>query len=467
MINNILFPIESISREIDYKLILATMCSDEDVVYIAQHDYLYYISKFMSGGTYLGKNLFAINTDGTWKSRHTKLKKRGFSIVYLDEEGAVYWGDEETWKRRLNKRINVDEIKKDDHICTWGSFQKQHYQNVTKALPNNIVVTGHPRFDLFRGKYSTIYQEDVNKIKAKYGDFILIPTAFAWFNNSQGYKDSFSKRWSFSYDNSIEAKKEQIGNWSYSGKTFCSYVEMILYLSTEFPEINIILRPHPAEDASVYKNALSDIKNIHIISNSGITSWILSCKLLIQDGCTTAIEGYMGNKPTISFQPIDELKYDMFLPSVVSTKTRTINDVVEVVKQVFNKENSYINTIKDEKAVSLFVNFKSKRNTDAFESVFSVLEKSKKSKKNIKDDQFNNYLFLLFRIRYKFLTILKNLIRPLFAERNIRHNALKKIFPGFNKKEILETIKKIEQITNKKISCKFVNENLIILTKVK
>ena len=156
MINNILFPIESISREIDYKLVLAAMCSDEDVVYIAQHDYLYYISKFMSGGTYLGKNLFAINTDGTWKSRHTKLKKRGFSIVYLDEEGAVYWGDEETWRRRLNKRINVDEIKKDDHICTWGSFQKQHYQNVTKALPDNIVVTGHPRFDLFRGKYSII-----------------------------------------------------------------------------------------------------------------------------------------------------------------------------------------------------------------------------------------------------------------------------------------------------------------------
>ena len=112
--------------------------------------------------------MFAINTDGTWKSRHTELKKRGFSIVYLDEEGAIYWGGEETWRRRLNKRINVDEINKDDYICTWGSFQKQHYTNVTKALPDNIVVTGHPRFDLLQGKYSKIYQEDVNKIKSKY-----------------------------------------------------------------------------------------------------------------------------------------------------------------------------------------------------------------------------------------------------------------------------------------------------------
>ena len=79
-----------------------------------------------------------------------------------------------------------------------------------------------------------------------------------------------------------------------------------------------------------------DIKNIYLISNGEITSWILACKLLIQDGCTTAIEGYMGNKPTISFQPIDELNYEMFLPSVVSTKTRTISDVVEIVNIILN-----------------------------------------------------------------------------------------------------------------------------------
>ena len=40
-------------------------------------------------------------------------------------------------------------------------------------------------------------------------------------------------------------------------------------------------------------------------------------------------------------------------------------------------------------------------------------------------------------------------------------------FPGFDKKKILAKINKIEQITNNKISCKFVNENLIIVTKAK
>ena len=64
---------------------------------------------------------------------------------------------------------------------------------------------------------------------------------------------------------------------------------MVLYLRIEFPEINIILRPHPTENTTIYKNAFSDIKNIHIINNSGIAPWILSCKLLIQELETMSI----------------------------------------------------------------------------------------------------------------------------------------------------------------------------------
>ena len=48
MLNNILLPIEQIGREFDYKLLLASMCSEDDLIFIGQHDYLYFISKFMT-----------------------------------------------------------------------------------------------------------------------------------------------------------------------------------------------------------------------------------------------------------------------------------------------------------------------------------------------------------------------------------------------------------------------------------
>ena len=57
MMSNILFAIESISRELDYKLLLACMLLTKDrVVYIGQHDYSFFMSKYMNGGVYLGKN---------------------------------------------------------------------------------------------------------------------------------------------------------------------------------------------------------------------------------------------------------------------------------------------------------------------------------------------------------------------------------------------------------------------------
>ena len=94
-----------------------------------------------------------------------------------------------------------------------------------------------------------------------------------------------------------------------------------------------------------------------------------------------------------------------------------------------------------------------------------MLTNSINSRKLSKNDQFNEFLFIFFRIKYNLLTILKNLIRPFFKERHIRHKALTNIFPGFDKQEILLKIDKIEKITNTKIKCRFVNKNLIILTK--
>ena len=469
MKNNILLPIEQIGREFDYKLVLAAMCPENDVIYIGQHDYLYSISKFMSGGVYIGKNLFSIRPDGTWKSRHTKLKKCDFSIMYLDEEGAVYWGDEDTWRRRLNKRINISEIDRDDYICSWGAFQQNHYQTETKALNANIEVTGHPRFDLFKPKYFKIYQDKVSNIKSKYGDFILIPTAFAWFNNSQGYKDSFSKRWSFSYEDTLEAKKEQIGNWAYSGKTFCSYIEMILSLSSEFPQKNIIIRPHPSENTSAYLHAFSNISNIFINAEGGITPWILACEILIQDGCTSAIEGNIANKPTISYQPNYELKYDMFLPSVTTIKTKTIPEVIKAVNNVFNNKDLSKdindNLKKNIRALSLLENLKAEREFDSFDKVMSVLKKVIVSRKNEKNDQFNSILFLFFRVKFRLLEVAKNLLRPLFIEKYKNYKAIQNIFPGFDKQDLVTKIKNIEKITNSKINLKFFNKNLIILTK--
>lgn len=56
---NILLPIETINRELDYKLILGVKLVEKDrVIYIGQHDYLFGLSRFLRSGLYLGKTMF-------------------------------------------------------------------------------------------------------------------------------------------------------------------------------------------------------------------------------------------------------------------------------------------------------------------------------------------------------------------------------------------------------------------------
>lgn len=463
MKKNILFPIETSTRELDYKLLLAGMFVNKDKnIYIGQHDYLYSISKYMTGGLYLGKNMFLKKPDGNWINRHSEFKNRGFSMVHLDEEGAVYWGEETEWKRRLSRRLNFNLID-DDFMCTWGNFQKSYYQDVIKDNDKKIITTGQPRFELLRKKYNTFFNDEVKEIKKKYGDFILVPTAFQWFNNALGNADTFSQRSQMGYDVTDDvSRKRYIGSWNYSGKNFSDYVKMVTHISIKFPSINIILRPHPSEDIDFYNHAFSGVKNVHVVREKSVIPWILSCKLLIADSCTTTIEGYIAGTPVIIFQPNDDQEHDMFLPSLVGIKCKTLDDVISNVELILSGVIQKIpNPAENKRALGLLNNLNDTE--DAFENVLSVLLNVENKGLDL-PNKFNKIWFNIYRAKHKFLDSLKRTVRFLFKEKHRAYIANKNTFPGFNKNEISKKIRKIEEITNKKINYKFVNKNLIVMT---
>ena len=457
MHNNILLPIEIETRELDYKLYLAAFFSEKNTVYLGQHDYLYEVSKFMTGGIYLGKNQFSIYPDGSWRDRHNKLKKNGFSVIHLDEEG-IFWGDDENHRQRLNRRMDLDQITRNDYICTWGSFQKEHYQNETKALPENIVVTGNPRFSLLTDKYKSIYQERVGELKAKYKNFILIPTAFGLFNNLLGHNDSFSKRRLFSNKYNVEEYVRQLDEWSYSGKTFCEFIKMISHISHEFQDLNIVVRPHPSEKMDIYHSALSNFDNVFVVYSGEVQQWILASKILIHDGCTTALESYIANTPVINFQPFNDVKSNTFLTSSVSIKTDTIEGVSSLIKEIINGKSK--NEVIKNDAKNLLVNLND--NFDSFDLVRSVVQENISLRGLKNADDINHISFNLFRFKFLLVSIAKNMVRFLFKEKNEQYKAFSKHFPGFDEKIISRKIRVIEKILNKNISYKIVNKNLII-----
>ena len=144
--SNIFFPIETIDRELDAKLLLASLLSNKvGYIVIAQHDLVVKLINLSLNGIYFGKNIMNPNKIQMYRSA----KERGFVIAHLDEEG-VYQGLQSNIESILDTRLDVTSMQSDDYVFTWGKFQEDHYKSKCNDLNQPfITTTGNFRLDLF------------------------------------------------------------------------------------------------------------------------------------------------------------------------------------------------------------------------------------------------------------------------------------------------------------------------------
>ena len=167
---NILFPIEIINREVDFRLFLACAYARPDNrIYVGRHTYLRHLIGQLNGGVYLGKNLILPRFPEAKLDLYQKAKAHGFTVAQLEEEGAVHPGDAESWKRVFLRRLDPSVLKADDYICTWGDFPRDYYRSLHPPCEDHIVTTGHPRFDLYRPEYRSFYDDEVLQLRERFG----------------------------------------------------------------------------------------------------------------------------------------------------------------------------------------------------------------------------------------------------------------------------------------------------------
>ena len=233
MKNNIYLPIEITRRELDYKILLAAEVYDNKKrIFIGENNAINQAIKFTSHGSFVGKSFITpyLLTDLT---KINILKRKKIDIVYIDEEGAVYAGDEENWKNILKSKFFPDVLGKNDILTTWGTFQKKVYSKMKHEC--QIVVTGSPRFTLLQ-KYDSIIEKPVS-ISDKY---ILINTNFGFSLSPHGMTYYLNSEYKF-MDTKEEDLKYKFGRWSNSNITFSHFIEMINELSGRVKSHKIVI----------------------------------------------------------------------------------------------------------------------------------------------------------------------------------------------------------------------------------
>lgn len=459
----ILFPVETINRELDYRLAMAVLAATKrNRIFIGLHENLMRLARRMEGGVYLGKNAIRPHFQDALDD-YLLLKERGFRFIHFDTEGAIYPGDEHRWKEILYQRLDPRHLEKDDYICTWGEFQRDAYRELNPSCGQNIRSTGHPRFDLYRPTWRAYYSKDAARLRARFGDFLLINTNLARANNRMGPDFVFSHFNGFE-PNDLNRRTTMIENWAHQNEQLSHYVRLVHRLHLVFPNTPVVLRPHPSEDPDFYTRVFQGIPNVHVLHEGPVGPWLMACRCMIHDGCTTGLEAYLSETPIINYRRIQNPSQESFLPNLFGQKCSTEGEVIDALTELFHSSASRTRfqdpTLIDYRARRLLENFCH----EAFPNVLDVLTEAQDSLPAWRVKSRNKDLLSLQEVRfYDTIEGAKHLFRPLSPKHRRAALYARGKFPGLQHSKIAEKIARLERITRRSVRYSIISRGLLLL----
>ncbi len=368
----LLFPVETISRELDFKLVLAGYCANSgNQIFLGNHTDIYELGKRLSHGLYVGKNVLNVSPTRL-RVCYDDLKKNQFRVIYLDEEGAIFAGGPDDWKEDMIRKFDPRWLNAEDHACAWGSFQEKLYHDLKPACEKNIVLTGHPRFSLCHDRFLPLYQQEIDELKQRHGKFILVSTNFTRGNFGTG-PEYFFKRYHVTPESPL--RSPLIDEFAYHHQKLGIFIRLVNRLSNSFPDHKIILRPHPSEGHDIYQSILNYIPRAEIQVHGSLTAWLRAADALIHCGCTTGIEGWLCGTYVVNYQPLHDERFERRIPNLVGERCEAEEDVVAKLKHAFSFDQTPRTTLTPEALASMKSLIENvEQSTESFEKLAALVK---------------------------------------------------------------------------------------------
>jgi len=309
--------IDSPRRELEWKLLLAAKLSKSQIhSVIGSKASINSIHRISRNCIFLGRLNSVTGRNDSDKEYIRQMEKNRTSIFFLHDEGAFYFEGEyqDAVRKIYPEEIFANPVCK--KVFFWGERQRSVLSD--NGSTDKYYVTGHPRFDLCKEWYDNVDDFAMKQASHDYNDFVLVCTRFGAVNRVPDEPGTLSKR---SFDIRFEGSNKSLankdilaamfGSWKKISYEFSYFVPAIAKLAQDFPEINFLVRPHPAERESFYREAFSHFSNVFVSKSGDVRPLIRAAKAVIHSECTTGIEAEISRKPNINFRPtlgMDEFK---------------------------------------------------------------------------------------------------------------------------------------------------------------
>lgn len=318
----LILPVETQVRELDPKLLFACVAAEQGfTTFIGSQTAIHLKINALPRGIYVAKDIRSS------KVRMMRIMHDlGHRIIAWDEEGLVRYPSNHYFKTR----VDHEALNRTDMFFAWG----REDADTLKAYPgyNGMLVyeTGNPRIDLLRREFWPIYETAAAAIRQRYGRYILINTNF-------GHSNHFLPAQTVKAENGAgDADIREEGDWDtdlarYRDAMFQQFQDVVSKLAKAFPETAIILRPHPAESHDAWIRSAAGCPNVKVIHEGSVVPWIFGADVVVHNGCTTAIEAFLLERPAVTYRPMQSERFDRHLPDSLSHQALDVNALMAEV----------------------------------------------------------------------------------------------------------------------------------------
>lgn len=111
-------------------------------------------------------------------------------------------------------------------------------------------------------------------------------------------------------------------------------MNIVEQMAMRFPDLQIIVRPHPLESVDVWRSHFQNFSNVLVRDGGSAIPWMSAARCVIHSACTTGIEAYILNRPVTEYYPaaIPRSELDPILPGKVTGCCHSPDELAQWIK---------------------------------------------------------------------------------------------------------------------------------------
>lgn len=223
---------------------------------------------------------------------------------------------------------------------------------------------------------------------------------------------------------------------------------------SSFDSFSFVVRPHPAENDSLYKMFFKDNNRVIISNSFTAVEWSKKAYCTIHDGCTTGVEAYLAGCKVINYR--EQFKENMAINIIPNSVGLNASGYEDLKRKIFGDHD--LELVKDYSLCSkMILNFDLE--IDSFEKVVDEVVDSLKLKSTARVSK----RIFLFDAYESVKSFFKLFLRRFFVTKQSNYIKDRKKFDGFDKKDVIKKISLINDEGGSDIKLSRFNKSYIVI----